>query len=399
MKFYVLGIITKARLVVSRSVKLKKYVKFFFSVFQRLFYITALLRNDRLHSNFEIVGMGSENFYGYYDKKAISDDRRFVITNVPNGQNLKICIADLDDLNVLKHVATSSAWSFQQGAMAEWVNGRNIIFNDFQDGNLVARVINTEDDQKNLSLENPVQCLSPTSDFYISLNYNLLTELRPEYGYHRNCQRLSALKEHEFGLQKCYFDNSSELIISLEELRFLNDLSPKTPAKINHVVISPCSSKILFMLRYFQLDQKISMLYLYDLETKKCKKLREGVVSHYCWVSPRQICVWLRSSKGEGQIEIINVCTEDVAIPDKVLKIPDGHPVSVDGQILIDNYPDLFSVQTLRLISPETLEITELCEMKVKALTSVAHRCDFHPRFDGEIISIDCMTKYGRRRL
>lgn len=80
-------------------------------------------------------------------------------------------------------VATTTAWSWQQGPLAQWVPGtRRLAFNDREGETFVARVHDV-DSGATETLPRPVYALSPDGTSALSLDMARLSRARPGYGY------------------------------------------------------------------------------------------------------------------------------------------------------------------------------------------------------------------------
>lgn len=84
-------------------------------------------------------------------------------------------------------LATTTAWSWQQGPMAQWLPDDRVIWNDRaapDDGAaFVARVADPGGDRPSLTLPRPVYAVMPDGTAGLSIDMARLDRLRPGYGY------------------------------------------------------------------------------------------------------------------------------------------------------------------------------------------------------------------------
>ena len=77
----------------------------------------------------------------------------------------------------------SSAWSWQQGPMAQWIaGGPRVVWNDREGSRAVGRLYNTATGDRR-TLPAPVYATDPAGRFALCLNMARLDALRPGYGY------------------------------------------------------------------------------------------------------------------------------------------------------------------------------------------------------------------------
>ena len=91
-------------------------------------------------------------------------------------------LVDLVDGNKFIPVATTACWNFQEAAMAHWIDGDTILFNDFRGGKFVAVVMNWRTKAERI-LPMPVSAVSEDRTWAVSVNYARLYLTRPDYGY------------------------------------------------------------------------------------------------------------------------------------------------------------------------------------------------------------------------
>lgn len=223
---------------------------------------------------------------------------------------VEIGYIDLDGDRQWTPVGESRAWSWQQGAMAQWVpRSRMLIWNDREDGNFIARTFDVEKHELG-TLPRPVYAVDPRGQFALSLNMARLDYVRPGYGYvnGRN-PYLNERHPTEDGVWKVDLDTGEyKLLLSLREAqRFLmSRLSVKGWLKhlfkryiywFNHVKISPDGERFTVKLRFRSPDlesswnDKMGVSLTYGTGGNDLRLLAHGT-SHVIWLTGEQLYLW-----------------------------------------------------------------------------------------------------------
>lgn len=388
---------------------IRKYVKF---LYQYINFLTTLFNNRFSHSLSDQVSISQRvasntSFFGYYDKSSWSSLGDFFLFHQlsSNKEFLEIVVHNVKkDFSTV--VGKTTTWNWQQGAMAQWTAEDNIIFNCIDENLLVSRVV---DLSGNLieKFDFPVQSLSKKGDYFISLNYLRLLKLRPDYGYDVNVQNFSQdMPYDKDGLWKINTETgSNDLILKISELikyRFV-DTMLESDHKINHAIISPNGSRILFMHRWINSSGKYSRLFSISPNGKDLKLLLDNrMISHYSWQNDESFVAWARTAEKGDRYYLINDQSKKVEIiGENILDIfGDGHPsFSPDKRWLItDTYPGRDRKQSLHLYDTKDCILYEIGRFFSPWKYWGYNRCDLHPRWssDGLSISIDS-THEGKR--
>jgi len=139
---------------------------------------------------------GRFHSHSYYDIPVFDAESRRVVlyrTSVagrhPSGDDtIEIGVIDvMDPARRWTPIGESRAWSVQQGPMAQWVGGdesggSQVIWNDREDGRIVARVHDLATGRTR-TLPRAVYAVDPDGRHMLSLNLLRLNTLRPGYGY------------------------------------------------------------------------------------------------------------------------------------------------------------------------------------------------------------------------
>jgi hypothetical protein len=395
--------------------RLKKIIKIIYQ------YLNWLLhrKNYKLNSQYPIKEFCPEfeTFFGYYDKSLVNHSQDYVLyhltsylttskphTNMP----IKIVIQDIATNNILFEYQ-SNTYNWQQGCRAQWLTDDLFIFNDFDSVHkkYISRVCSVSKQQEIAVFGYPIQDAYHT-DYFLSLNYQRLMTLRPDYGY-RNLPLLDkiALKDTDNdGIWKidCQTSNHT-LLVSLSAMCSIDPNKQIRDAfnKVNHIMISPSGKQFIFLHRYYLGKRRFDRLFLADASSGKLKLLADyGMVSHCFWVDNKTILGYLRGPNGKDVYWLIDIETDKFThvLGGKLDKFGDGHPHVHGDWFVTDTYPDKARMQHLILVNWKTREVKELGEFFHGFKYSGETRCDLHPRFsvDGKSIFFDSVFS-GKRHL
>ena len=387
------------------------------TAYSRLVYLRSK-KNYRQYSLAQPIAFTTVNqssFFGYYDKSP-SNSKGWVIActtqgstsampSLKNPVNLVVFDAQGDVL-LSQPVA---AYNWQQACRAQWITDDLIIYNDFdsQQQRYISHVLSVEQKTIIKSFNLPVQDGFNT-DYFISLNYQRLMTLRPDYGY-RNLPNLSQAELDNLqqdGLWKVdYQTGDAKLLISLDHAcqhQPRPEFSQGTH-KFNHVMISPSGDKFIFMHRCLVAGRRLDRLFLADTETGELKLLADyGMVSHCFWADGNTILGYMRGPDGKDAYWLLNVNTAEFSeLPCKELaKFGDGHPHVHGDWFITDTYPDKARMQHLLWCNWKTGEVKEVGEFFHGFQFNGESRCDLHPRLslDGKCVYFDSVFT-GKRQL
>ena len=132
------------------------------------------------------------HFFGYYDKSPWDKSGRYILANEiafadrqPEAKDaLTVGMVDLKDNDNYIPLGTTTAWSWQQGTMLQWVGAadREVVFNSITDNEPSATVLDVHS-AKSRTLPRPIYALSADGKQAVSLDFARLHRLRPGYGY------------------------------------------------------------------------------------------------------------------------------------------------------------------------------------------------------------------------
>lgn len=259
--------------------------------------------------------------HAYYDIPVFDSESRLLAGHkvtfkerqpTPSDE-IEIGYIDIDGDQQWNPVGTSRAWSWQQGAMSQWLPGsRSLIWNDRENGKFVSRIHSVEDGTTK-TVTRPVYAVDPAGNFFLSLNMARLDYVRPGYGYpggsdHKMNKRYSA----DDGVWKVDTSTgASELLLSLKDAsKFLASyLSLKERLRhfvrryvywFNHVKISPDGSRFTVKLRYRPKDlslgwnDRMGVSLTCGIDGSDLRLLTPAA-SHVIWLNPEQLYLWKKN--------------------------------------------------------------------------------------------------------
>jgi hypothetical protein len=334
------------------------------------------------------------SFFGYYDKSP-ENKAGLVLAQYSDYQSfrapsssLAITLVVTNKLRRTLIELPISAYNWQQGCRAHWLTA-----------------VSTGAQVKVFSW--PVQD-SFGKEYFVSLNYERLMALRPDYGY----RNLPTLRTNQLpGLEKDglwrvdFATGETKLLVSLADACAVKPLRifKQATHKFNHAMVCPNGKSIIFLHRYVLQGKWFDRLLIADANTGEVEILSDyGMVSHCCWADERTILAYSRGPGGVDGYWQIDVPSGGF-VPlwhEKLKGYGDGHPHVYDDWVVTDTYPDKSRMQHLLLFNWKTGQVVELGRFFHGFKYTGESRCDLHPRFaaDGDAIYFDSVFS-GRRRL
>lgn len=356
-----------------------------------------------------------ETFFGYYDKSP-SNLKGLVILHTtdqntkktPSTLPINVQVFSKEYNKVIFELETSS-YNWQQGSRLHWLSDEEFIFNDYDADTQCygARVFSVISQLEIAKFNFPVQD-SFKKEYYLSINYERLMAMRPDYGY-RNKPALSNTELSDIrndGVWKVNFESGdSELIVSISDLcdLFPSNAFKTATHKLNHIMISPNGDKFIFMHRYLINGKRVDRLFVCNNDGSSLKLIADNeMVSHCFWRDSETVFGYLRGENKRDSYWFINVETgEFTEFKNELLNQQgDGHPHVYGDFFVTDTYPDKARMQKLLLGNFETGEVKVIGEFFHGFDYVGETRCDLHPRFsvDGKSIFFDSVYS-GKRAL
>ncbi len=398
-------------LFLSKFPRLKLSVK---KMYQKLNYI-KYKKDFTYKSNYSVAKISYQNresFFGYYDKSPINIKNNFILfnsvkhstNNIPaKDTSIDIVLHDIEN-NVYKVIDTTTTYNWQQGAKAMWINNQEFIFNSFDEikTKYCSKIYNT-DGKYIRSISFPIYD-TYKDQYALSLNFDRLNILRPDYGYRNNDLSIDWLNNRDDGIY--YIDlksNTHTLLISIQDIIDIHEKESMNGAKhkVNHIMISPDGSKFMFLHRWFVGDRKFDSLIVADIDGKNLKCISDDdMVSHCFWYGNDKIFSFLRDEIYGDKYYMLDIETsEKIIIGEGIIdSFGDGHPNIFGNDVIFDTYPNKARMKELYKYNLENNSLEKLGEFFESFDFYGETRCDLHPRFsfDGKKVFIDSVHENKR---
>ncbi|MGB2138207.1 MAG: hypothetical protein ACPHVP_04990 [Flavobacteriales bacterium] len=350
-------------------------------------------------------------FFGYYDRSPMSNDGKKVIFHStsfnthqePNKcQEIDIMLYDIDSSKTSK-ISTTNAFNWQQGAKLQWLNNDEFIFNDYiKEKNQYVSKIYSLSGKKFRQIDTPIYDVH--DNYALSLNFDRLTQLRPDYGYFSKTDLGQKFDYSNEGI--VYVDliqNSFYLLLSIDEIiqSHYHQSMDEADHLVNHIMISPNGNNFMFLHRWFNNGVRKDALMICDKNGKNLKCLADNdMVSHCFWKNSNEIIGYMRGVSKEDRYYSIDISNNKIHILDKLNGYGDGHPHINEHLLITDTYPNKSRMKELLLYDFNSNELRSIGEFYEPFDYYGQTRCDLHPRisFDKKYFFIDSVHD-GERHL
>ncbi|KRA99905.1 hypothetical protein ASD83_05315 [Devosia sp. Root685] len=364
------------------------------------------------------ITSGKHHFFGYYDKYPWNQSGRYhlaletdFVDRQPTRDDVAVIgMIDTEDGNRWIPLAETSAWSWQQGTMLQWLPSSpedTIIYNVREDDRFYAVIHNVVTDEKR-RLSRSFYAVA--EDYAVGLNYARLHHTRPGYGYPDGAENTlpDPHPDHDGVYRIDLKTGESELIISLQRL-FETQTIPRMhlgPHWVNHLTISPDGSNFVFLNRC-QFDPKVRFndrFYRSSPDGKDIRLVHDNTYfSHFGYFDERTIVAYARTPGTDTDEYALYDLYEDKFTPiGQEVFSSDGHcSFSPDRKwMLTDTYPDAESNRILILYEMATGRRVDIGKFFSPPELKNEIRCDLHPRWsrDGRKVSIDS-AHTGQRQI
>jgi len=345
------------------------------------------------------------SFFGYYNISPFNNKKilyysinRDKDSNAYESDTIYICYYDLIEKKSYV-IGSSNAWNWQQGSMLQWYGNSDdlIIFNDYdkEQDKYLAKIVNIRTNEERKIIL-PIYSVSHVGDFALTLNFDRLAWLRPDYGYFtRKKRELLDLKND--GIWKIdLVSNKKKLVISLQELKDFNYVESMNTDlhKVNHIDISPDSKHFMFLHRWYKDGIKHTRLIVADSNGANLKILcGDKMVSHCTWKNNDEIVCFAYCKEYGNKYYKFNIHNNNTELFFQDYLSEDGHPSFDNSEryFLTDTYPKRERFSKLILIDTIKNQQYLLGEFFQPLKYKGSFRIDLHPRFskDGRFISFD----------
>lgn len=341
------------------------------------------------------VSNTSLSFFGYYNISPENNQKEILFLKVGSekerssiDESAKIYLKLADES--FSEISQSKTWNWQQGCMLQFFpqNDNQIIFNDYDDktSQYISKVI---DKNGNLirKYNIPINNVSKNGKFALSLNYDRLAIMRPDYGYFKHIN-YSLPNDDDDGIW--YLDMETgdiKLIITLEQLKnFYPTITMKgAKHKVNHIDISPNGERFMFLHRWIGVQGRFMRLITAKIDGTELYILNgDKMTSHSCWWGNDKIISFCYTSEFGNAYTVFTDKTSKRQLLSSKLPTHDGHPsVSPTGKWLItDSYPGLDRMSFLYLYNMENDNLIVLGRFFQPLRYQGEMRIDLHPKWN-----------------
>ncbi|KAF0675883.1 hypothetical protein [Profundibacterium mesophilum] len=373
------------------------------------------------HSYYDIPVMNPEG------SMLVGFETRFTGRHPEPGDAVGIGIVETDRPGSWREIGTSTAWSWQQGPMAQFVPGaREIAWNERGADGFAARLHDIASGTSR-SLSRPLYAIAPDGRSGLSVNMTRLDTLRPGYGYaalpEAGAEAVRARLPEDDGVWRVPLDGAAtELLLPLA--RAAEFLMSQLPLRerlrhrmaryhywFNHVKIAPGGTRFTVKLRWRRLSggwngtQGVSLTCGMD---GRDLRLLAAATSHVLWLDDRRLYFYDerrrdmpifedRAPRGHrvGQLGA-GVITANVHLR----HLPPGPPPpgKLPPRILFDT-PYSEEVSLLEMGTEGGAVPLRIDSFSGHVPARGAFRCDLHPCPDasGQRIALSSMRDGGRQ--
>ena len=365
-------------------------------------------------------------FYGFHDHSPFSEDDSKLLANhasfdlrMPKkNETLEVGFFDGENHMNFNRIAETRAWNWHMGCKLQWCgNNDKVIFNDHIDGRNVARVIDINSSNETI-LHDSIGSVSPDGKWAVGYSFARVNKLMPGYGYTYTVQEsdLNVDIPNASGIYRIDIDSGDKKeLISINDLASINPLPSMKNTKhfLTHTVISPDSSKFIFLHRWVNpgkdISKRFSRLIVCDIDGNILDIFKtDEMVSHIGWQDSDHVIAYCRVPIFDDKFVLVKIGSpEESLIFGKSTLTSDGHP-SYDKSgrwIVTDTYQDRMRVQNLVLYDTEMdirYDISKIPGSK-KFQSPSPHKhwaCDLHPRWsrNSNLLCFDAIMQ-GERSL
>ncbi|QDT64856.1 hypothetical protein [Calycomorphotria hydatis] len=361
---------------------------------------------------------------GYYDKFLTDPSDRYVLVNQVNfegrsptaGDYLQVGMVDLQNDNEWIELGSTTAWSWQQGCMLQWVPQceTDVIWNDRENGKYVSQIHNIKTGETR-TLPRPIYCLSPDGKTAFFTDFRRLNETRPGYGYAGiDDPNRDVLAPEDIGIWKMDLKTGEySLIFSMKDAaEILYDgreekaFTPESKHWFNHLLCSPDGKRLFFLHRWntppkrgfdtraFTMNVDGTAPYVLD---------PHGGTSHFVWRDPNHIFAWAWHPSHKDSFYLYEDKTDNVKQIGGIAMPKNGHNTYIPGTnnewVLNDTYPNRDRMQVPYIYHIPTDRRINLGEFYSPLSYKGEWRCDNHPctTRDGTKVIFDSPHGGGRQ--
>lgn len=351
---------------------------------------------------------GQETFAGYYEIQPVSADEKAVLAHASKAARAALTgqeTAQLGWFNIesgeWNQLAETQLWCWQMGARARWWDSagpRTLAFNTMLDGKAVHALADESGVRSHCDV--PLFDAREEAGIGLALNFGRLAHCRPGYGY--------PLLDDPFADQNLpdadgvtlvdLASGKAELAYPMTAFKVaVPGASAQEYHYLNAALLSPKATRVTVL--YKRLPEAGDVHnWTVDAMIGNCDGSGlihvplKGRASHYWWLDEDRIVY----TAGQGifaSYEVFDCRTGTLTPLSDAAPQVDGHPSQsvASGQWITDTYPDLYSDQTLMVMTPDASERREVGRLFADQRYQDEWRCDLHPRWsrDGKHVWVD----------
>jgi len=400
----------KNKLIYSLIIYIKSV--FFRFVISKKFKKEYLLKGSKL-TRIQGVIKNSNTFFGYYNivPENVNGDILLCAVNTDAERGSLSSVCEISKSNLynknLERLTTTASWNWQQGCMLQWLGKSNnkIIYNNYNDNEdkYYSEIFDINTHSK-YQLKKPIYTIDHQGRNALTINFDNLTKLRPDYGYF-NKKKIDTIDYNNDGILNLdIFNNTVSLVFSFNNIINFNNHESMygSEHKINHLDFSPNGKRFMFLHRWYNNSRKYTRLLTANVDGSEiCQLSSNNMVSHCIWKNDDEILAFSEEDSIRGYHIYTDKSNKIRTFAENILT-EDGHPsFSADGKWLItDTYPDRARFSRLILYNIEKNKKIILGEFHQSIKYRKERRCDLHPRWlktEGFVSFDSCHSK--RRQL
>jgi hypothetical protein len=357
------------------------------------------------------------HWFGYYDKLEFDPDNRFVLGMEVGFEGrkpvaddvIKVGMVDIRDGDRWIELGESTAWSWQQGCMLQWIpsTSSQVIWNDRENGAYVSRILDTQDTGAGVrTLPMPIFCLTPDGRTAFTIDFARIQTVRAGYGYPGIPDPFDAvLAPSDSGIWRMDLaTGETSLIFSIAQAAALQP-HWEASAKhwLYHLLVSTDGTRLAFLHCNLAPGGSIyCRMITTNLDGTQPYVLDDfGKTSHYDWRDGTHLLAWTLQDEGYGfWLFEDQTPNKELIGPSKMVE--NGHCTYLPQDrdlILNDTYPDADGNQHPFLFDAASGLRQSLGQFNSPDAYRGEFRCDTHPRAsrDGRSVVVDSPHDGGRQ--
>lgn len=363
-------------------------------------------------------------FFGFHDVTPFSADETKVLAcklaydlRMPKaGEGLDVGYLDFMDgkLADFHKIGETFAWNYHKGCRLQWLNDKEVIFNNAVDGKIVSTIVDVElKSSRYLPFPIDTAFVSEKEQIATSFSYERLQVCMPGYGYpYSDESYLNEKAPAETGLYLMDLNTGDRnLIVSVKTLmeKFGHEDADKYYHYVTHTEFSKDGRYISFLYRRMEdggdINKRVTMMVVFDRTNDELILLPTQVSgSHYVWNNKNQIiasCI-IDGKSCHVLYDMKDVNDYRIVRPDVLNQ--DGHQTFITDEIFItDTYPDkwrqaqLYKVDMVKNVVQKILSVNSPKKFQCKTVYNYID-CDLHPRVSPSGNYVCCDTVLTGKR-